>query len=163
MRFLAKSVTLGSFMDKCSKVGALYVATLKALALIHQHNHWTTKGNSFYGDHLLFERLYDSTLENLDLAAEKFIGVFGDQCLSYDLQTELLAKVLSKYKNLEGSPVRMSLAAEKDFLKFSKDAYNCFEDEGKLTLGLDDMIMSIASEREESVYLLQQSLDGNHE
>lgn len=150
-------------MDKCSKVGALYVATLKALALIHQHNHWTTKGNSFYGDHLLFERLYDSTLENLDLAAEKFIGVFGDQCLSYDLQTELLAKVLSKYKNLEGSPVQMSLAAEKDFLKFSKDAYNCFEDEGKLTLGLDDMIMSIASEREESVYLLQQSLDGNHE
>ncbi len=150
-------------MDKCSKVGALYVATLKALALIHQHNHWTTKGSSFYGDHLLFERLYKSTLENLDLAAEKFIGVFGDQCLSYDLQTELLAKVLSKYKNLEGSPAQMSLAAEKDLLKFSKDAYNCFEDEGKLTLGLDDMVMSIASEREEAVYLLQQSLDGNHE
>ena len=150
-------------MDKCSKVGALYVATLKALALIHQHNHWTTKGVSFYGDHLLFERLYKSTLENLDLAAEKFIGVFGDQCLNYDLQTELLSKVLLKYKNLEGSPVQMSLTAEKDFLKFSKDAYNCFEEEGKLTLGLDDMVMAIASNREEAVYLLQQSLDGKHE
>lgn len=150
-------------MDKCSKVGALYVATLKALALIHQHNHWTTKGLAFYGDHLLFERLYNSTLEDLDLAAEKFIGVFGDQCLNYDLQNELLHKVLLKYKNLEGSPIQMSLAAEKDFLKFSKDAYNCFEEEGKLTLGLDDMIMAIASNREESVYLLQQSLDGKHE
>lgn len=150
-------------MDKCSKVGALYVATLKALSLIHQHNHWTTKGVSFYGDHLLFERLYKSTLENLDLAAEKFIGVFGDQCLSYDLQAELLHKVQLKYRNLEGSPVQMSLQAEKDFLKFSKDAYNCFEEEGKLTLGLDDMVMSIASEREEAVYLLQQSLDGKHE
>lgn len=150
-------------MDKCSKVGALYVATLKALSLIHQHNHWTTKGIAFYGDHLLFERLYKSTLENLDLAAEKFIGVFGDQCLSYDLQVELLAKVMLKYKNLEGSPMRMSLQAEKDFLKFSKDAYNCFEEEGKLTLGLDDMVMAIASEREEAVYLLQQSLGEKHE
>lgn len=150
-------------MDKCSKVGALYVATLKALAIIHQHNHWTIKGHSFYGDHLLFERLYNSTLENLDLAAEKFIGVFGDQCLSYDLQADLLHKVQLKYSNLEGSPVQMSLEAEKDFLKLSKDAYNCFEDEGKLTLGLDDMIMAIASKREEAVYLLQQSLDGKHE
>ena len=150
-------------MDKCSKVGALYVATLKALALIHQHNHWTTNGLSFYGDHLLFERLYKSTLENLDLAAEKFIGVFGDQCLDYDLQADLLHKVLLKYKNLEGSPIRMSLEAEKDFLKFSKDAYNCFEEEGRLTLGLDDMVMAIASEREGAVYLLQQSLDGKHE
>lgn len=150
-------------MDKCSKVGALYVATLKALSLIHQHNHWTTKGASFYGEHLLFERLYKSTLENLDLAAEKFIGVFGDQCLGYDLQAALLNKVLLKYRNLEGSPAQMSLEAEKDFLKFSKDAYNCFEEEGKLTLGLDDMVMAIASAREEAVYLLQQSLDGKHE
>jgi hypothetical protein len=118
---------------------------------------------SFYGDHLLFERLYKSTLENLDLAAEKFIGVLGDQCLGYDLQAELLHKVLLKYKNLEGSPIQMSLEAEKDFLKFSKDAYNCFEEEGKLTLGLDDMVMAIASDHEGAVYLLQQSLDGKHE
>jgi len=145
-------------MDKCNKVAALYIASLKALSLIHQHNHWTTKGLAFYGDHLLFERLYKSVLENLDLAAEKFIGLMGDQCLDYDLQTELLNKCLSKYNNLEGSPVQMSLAAEKDFLKFSKDAYNCFEDEGRLTLGLDDMVMAIASDREGAVYLLQQTL-----
>ncbi len=147
-------------MDKCHKVAALYIASLKALALIHQHSHWTTKGATFYGDHLLFERLYDAALEDLDLAAEKFLGVFGDECLDYELQIELLAKVMSKYKNLESSPLEMSLKVEKDFLKFSKDAYDCFEEEGKLTLGLDDMIMAIASQREESVYLLQQALQG---
>lgn len=146
-------------MDKCCKIAGLYVATLKALALIHQHNHWTTRGNPFYANHLLFERLYNSTLENLDLAAEKFMGLFGDQSLNYDLQADLLHKVLLKYKNLEGSPVQMSLEAEKDFIQFSQVAYNTFEDEGKLTLGLDDMIMAIASKREEAVYLLQQTLD----
>lgn len=148
-------------MEKCFKVAALYVATLKALAIIHQHNHWTTKGVMFYGDHLLFERLYAGTLENLDLAAEKFIGVFGDECLNYDLQVDLLHKVLLKYKNLEGSPAEMSLAAEKDFLKFSQEAYSAIDEDGKMTLGLDDMIMSISSKREESVYLLQQTLKGS--
>lgn len=150
-------------MDKCSKVGALYVATLKAMTLIHQHSHWTTKGSNFYGEHLLFMRIYESAQEDLDLAAEKFMGVFGNQCLEYDMQTDLLHKVLLKYSNLEGSPAQMSLEVEQDFIKFSKEAYNCFEDEGKLTLGLDDMIMAIASKREEAVYLLQQNLDGKHE
>ena len=145
-------------MDKCHKVAALYIATLKALALIHQHNHWTTKGSNFYGDHLLFERLYNSALEDLDLAAEKFLGLFGDDCLGYDMQVELLNKVMTKYNNLEGSALEMSLKVEKDFIKFSQDAYKCFEEEGHLTLGLDDMIMAIASQREESVYLLQQAL-----
>jgi len=149
-------------MDKCSKVAALYVATLKAIALIHQHNHWTTKGMAFYGDHLLFERLYNSTLKDVDLAAEKFIGLMGDSVLDYDTQNDLLHKVLSKYSKLEGSPVEMSLAVEKDFIKFSREAYDCFEEEGKLSLGLDDMIMAIASQREESVYLLQQSLKDLH-
>lgn len=147
-------------MDKSNKVAAMYIATLKAMAIVHQHNHWTTRGSDFYGDHLLLERLYDSTLKDLDLAAEKFVGLFGDEVLNYDLQVDLLSKVLMKYSRLEGSPVEMSLAIEKDFLKFSGDAYNSFDEEGKLSLGLDDMIMSIASQREESVYLLQQVLKG---
>lgn len=150
-------------MDKCGKVAALYIASLKGIALIHQHSHWTTKGIAFYGDHLLFERLYNSALEDLDLAAEKFIGLLGDECLDYDMQTDLVSKVLGKYSNLEGSPLEMSLAVEKDFIKFSKDTYNCFEEDGRMTLGLDDMIMAISSSREESVYLLQQALKGSNE
>jgi hypothetical protein len=53
----------------------------------------------------------------------------------------------------------MSLEIEKEFLKFSSVAYDRFEAAGHLTLGLDDMIMAIASSREEAVYLLQQTLD----
>jgi len=148
-------------MDKCSKVAALYIALLKTMAIIHQHSHWTTKGSMFYGDHLLFARLYESAQENLDTAAEKFLGLFGDSVLDYDLQNQLLNKTLSKYSDLEGSPAQMSMAIEKDFLKFSQEAFECFEREDTMTLGLDDMIMAIASQREESIYLLQQSLKGS--
>lgn len=147
-------------MDKCSKVAALYVATLKAMTLIHQHSHWTTGGRIFYGDHLLFMRIYESAQENLDQAAEKFIGLQFEGVMDYDYQNELLSKVLSKYSKLDGSPLEMSLAIEKEFVAFSKGAYECFEAEGKMTLGLDDMIMAIANKREESIYLLQQTLKG---
>jgi DNA-binding ferritin-like protein len=150
-------------MDKTIKIAALYIASLKGMALIHQHSHWSTRGVAFYGDHLLFERLYNSALKDLDLAAEKFIGLLGDEVLDYDLQNELLHGVLQKYKNLEGSPLEMSLAMEKDFLKFSLQAYHAFEDADKLTLGMDDMLMAIASQREESVYLLQQALKGDQD
>jgi len=146
-------------MDKCCKIAALYVATLRAVSIIHQNNHWTTKGSDFYGDHLLFERLYDSASENIDSAAEKFIGLFGTQCLDYNLHTHFLNKVLERYKNFKGYPEEKSLAIEKDFLKFSKEAYNCFEDSDEMTLGLDDVLCAIASKREESVYLLQQTLN----
>jgi len=147
-------------MEKCEKVAALYVATLKAVSLIHQHNHWTTNGETFYGDHLLFERLYKSSLDSLDGAAEKFIGIFGAQCLDYKLQTDLLGKILNKYSELEGSSAKMSLAVEKDLIKLSSDSYKCFEEEGHMTLGLDDFLMSTASKSEEAVYLLQQILEG---
>lgn len=146
-------------MDKCCKVASLYLASLRSLAIIHQHNHWTTKGENFYGDHLLFERLYDSAQKDMDMAAEKIIGIFGDECLNYDMQANLIHKILLKYKNLEGSPLEMSISVEKDFIKFSKEAYNCFEEEGRLTLGLDDMITAISSKREEAVYLLQQTIE----
>jgi len=144
-------------MNKSIKIAALFIASLKAIALIHQHNHWTNKSAVFFGNHLMFEKLYGTAQENLDEAAEKFVGLFGSEFLDYKTQTELLSKVLSKYTALEGKPVALSLAIEKDFIKFCDDAYDGFESEGSLTLGLDDMIMSIANSREEAVYHLQQT------
>lgn len=141
-------------MDKNVKVAALYVATLKAIYLIHQQNHWLTKGNDFYGDHLLFQRIYESAQEDVDGAAEKMVALFGDECLDYTLQADLLNKVLLKYSDLCDDPIACSLAIEQDFIKFSKVAYDHFEKEGVMTLGLDDFIMATASSREESVYLL---------
>ena len=32
---------------------------LKHLAAIHQNHHWTAIGDPYYGDHLLFQRLYE--------------------------------------------------------------------------------------------------------
>jgi len=148
-------------MDKSEKVCCLYVATLRSMALIHQHNHWTITGNgfySFYGNHLLLDKLYNSTLEDIDLAAEKFIGLFGSIVLNYNMQADFINKILLKYSKLEKLPIEMSAVVEKDFLKFSNNFYDLLKEENKLSLGTDDMIMSISSRHEENLYLLKQTL-----
>ena len=143
-------------MEKSVKVAALFVATLKSIYVIHQQNHWLSKGNDFYGNHLLFERIYGVAKEDVDLAAEKFVGLFGSDCLDYDLQAKMSFDVLKKYSS-EKDLLERSLKIETDFIKFCKDSYECFKDEDTLSLGLDDMIMSIASNHEGVVYLLKQA------
>ena len=100
--------------------------------------------------------LYLATLKAIDTTYKKIMGVFGKDCLNCDLQVQFFNLALLKYKNFEDSPVEMSLAIEKDFLTFSQFAYNCFEQEDRLTLGLDDMIFAISGKRESVAYLLQQ-------
>lgn len=142
-----------------SNVLNLFLATLRAIYLLHQFNHWTCKHNNFYGLHLLFERIYKSAQENADLAAEKFIGVFGPDTLDYEKQAELIAKILKLYKNMEDDPVKMSMTAEADFLKLSQKCYDILKNKSVMTMGLDDAIMSISSDREEAMYLLQQTAE----
>jgi DNA-binding ferritin-like protein len=136
---------------------ALYVAFLRSLYLINQHSHWTIKGDSFYGDHLLLQRLYESAQDNADHAAEKTIGLYGHNALPAMEQAEHIHKILSRYTLPE--PLSNSIEAEKDFLSLSKKIYNMLKQNDALTLGMDDMIMSIASDREEALYLLNQTVN----
>lgn len=133
---------------------SLYVAYLRALYQIHQNNHWRTKGNDFYGNHLLFQRLYEASQEMADGAAEKTIGVFGD----LNINSDKIAEIANKF-NSEENPVLSSLKAEKGFQALSRMVYDELEKAEALTLGLDDSIMANANTSETHCYLLQQALD----
>ena len=86
-------------MDKCQKMANMYVAMLRAIYNVHQNNHWLTEGDNFYGNHLLFQRIYESAQENADLAAEKFIGNLGRESVNQTLQAELIAKITKTVYN----------------------------------------------------------------
>jgi len=142
-------------MRTIEELANMYVAYLRAIYLTHQNSHWITKGQAFYGDHLLFERIYKSSSENADSAAERMIGLFGSDALDPQLQLQFIHKILEKSSG--DDPLDTSMKIEKQFLQFSQSFYDTMKKEGKLSLGLDDLIMSIASNREESVYLLGQT------
>lgn len=144
-------------MNSITDISCYYIALIRSVSMVHQNNHWRTKGSNFYSNHLLFERIYKSAAEDADLAAEKLIGLFDDDVLDLHMQAQMIGKTLEHFSH--GDPIQTSLEAEKKFLDYSQKFYNILnEDDGKLSLGLDDMLMSIASNREGAVYLLQQSL-----
>ena len=60
---------------------ATYTAFLRSLYLIHQNSHWLSKGHNFYGNHIMFQRLYESAQTNADKAAEKLIGLYGNAAI----------------------------------------------------------------------------------
>lgn len=134
-----------------------FVAFLRALYQIHQNAHWRTKGKEFYGNHLLFQRLYEGTQESVDSAAEKTIGLFGSLPDLQDLVKQLTLEFHGE--NFDGNWVEAALMAEKLFQKIAEETYHKIKDLKMMTLGLDDMIMNIASRHEVHIYLLQQTID----
>lgn len=154
VEFININLLFRGSMERIEELCCYYVALIRAVYLVHQNHHWVTKGDSFYGDHLLFERIYKGAAEDADLAAEKMIGLFGTEVLDLHLQAQMIGKTLEEFSS--GDPVGTSLEIEKKFIAFSEKFYKLLKQEDKMTLGLDDMLMSIASNREGAVYLLQQ-------
>ncbi len=133
-----------------------YIAFLRALYLIHQNSHWVMKGHNFYGNHIMLQRLYESAQSNADKAAEKVVGLYGSSSLDITEQASDIKKFMSRYA--DKNPLINSLNAEKDFLKAADKLYKMLKEANQLTLGTDDLLLSICSDREEAVYLLQQAL-----
>lgn len=142
-------------MERVEELCCYYISFLRSIALVHQNNHWLTKGKNFYGNHLMFEKLYSSAQEDVDTMAEKFVGIFNAECLDLGLQAKIMSKMLVKYS--DGDPVKSSLQIELDFLEFCETFYYKLKEEDQLTLGLDDAIMAVSSSREDAVYHLKQA------
>jgi DNA-binding ferritin-like protein len=139
--------------DKTCKLLSMYVIVLRSLYLIHQQNHWSTKG---YETHLLFQRLYEGVLEDVDAAAERTIGITGEL-----LYTGMENEISKKFQTLDKNALAYltsSINAEKEYQKVAKNLYNILKETDELTLGLDDMLMSQAGNGEERIYLLQQTI-----
>ena len=141
---------------------------LRALTLIHHSHHWLTKGGDFYGDHLLFERLYTETLEEVDQVGERAIGTGSPIAyLTPTAQAKQMAYLVSSLCNapltdsmhIDEGPnnlVRVSLEAEKKFIGCLERVTAQMETEGALSRGVDDLLAGIQDQHESHVYLLGQ-------
>ena len=133
------------------------ISLLQAVALVERNSHWKVKGS--YGDHIMFERAYTSAVEDVDKLSERCIGLFGNDVLDLRHQAQLIEKFLSSCTS--DNPLDNSIKIEEDFLKANKVFVKALEKEGKMTLGLEDLLPELSSHREESLYLLKQRKDAN--
>lgn len=141
---------------------------LKALTIIHQSHHWLTYGESYYADHLLFERLYDETVAEVDQVAEKAVGTGCPlDKMHPGMQSCVVAHIVKKYcgdgeTSGEGENptayLESSLLAEGQFLACVKQVVEVMKANGELTRGVDNMLAGIEDKHESHIYLLKQRL-----
>ena len=136
---------------------------LRYLAFVHQNHHWVTKGMPFYGDHLLFQRLYEGVTEDIDSVAEKAIGLGCTDNVDLNRHTLQLNKLVQNYGMTVTLPnpselARRSYTAEMNFLKVTAHLVEHLKECGLLTRGLDNLLAGIEDKHESSVYLLKQRI-----
>lgn len=137
------------------------LAALYALRILYHTSHWLASGPDSYSDHLLYERLYDgdpSIGDAIDVLAEKMVVMFGPQAVNPIQIYERVGPILSVAKGadkIQDLPPRY-LHLERELLASIDRARAALESEDRLSLGMDDTLASLSSEREQAVYLLTQ-------
>jgi DNA-binding ferritin-like protein len=152
--FFGIKIAAESMDEESCKILSAYVAFTRALYMLHQQNHWEAQA---YGDHLLFQRLYEDAQDLADDAAERTMGLCGD--IIFEGPEAIAKKFEARVKTLS-SLIKSSLEIERAFQDVNQNTYNVLKEKEMLTLGLDDLIMSQASQGEVHIYLLQQALKG---
>ena len=134
---------------------------LKFLSAVHQNHHWTCMGDPFYGDHLLFSRLYEAVDAEVDPVAEKAIGLGCTSNVNPQLMYMQVLRLLSGAGAASTIPqssdlAKKSLIAEMNFLKVIDSCKASLQEHGLLTNGIDNMLQGIADKHEGHIYLLKQ-------
>ena len=133
------------------------LACLRAQYWMYQQSHWQVMGDAYYGNHLLFERLYESVVKQVDTLAEKMVSGYGPEAVdALDLGGKF--EVWIKRWDLTSCLHKRGLQAEQDFQIAAQSVYETLGTQGVLTLGMDDFLMATANEHETNEYLLRQTL-----
>lgn len=141
-----------------AELAALLGAT-RGLSFVHQQNHWCSKGQNYYGDHLLFMRLYEATDKEIDPLAEKAVGLGTE---SFVMMTNLMPHTrafmgfVGDELNNPDDGYSSSLKAELLFAAIAEEVFKTLKTQGLLTPGLEQLIGTMMDVHEGHLYLLKQ-------
>lgn len=161
-----KAASLRAFLSKEAALPDLCLGHFRSLLahLLAQYHlfyqgHWLAAGTGFYSDHQLFERLYGNVRAEIDQLVERAVGMWGEEVVHNpgDLH-QVVAHLLGEWSVL---PVlEGACESEHQFQGKIKALYECLDENGKLTLGLEDLLSAMASKHEEHCYLLERRKGG---
>lgn len=120
---------------------------LVAASSIHQVNHWNSNGNSFYGDHLLYGRLYDEVQDGIDQVAEKLIGLDMEKFIDVK---EIATNVQQIVQSI--NPENSSVEIESLILQKISETLQGPD----VTPGMSNLLEDLHDTHEGFVYLLKQ-------
>jgi DNA-binding ferritin-like protein len=143
--------------DVAQRLLSHLLAALRAAQQSHWTMHWQVQGTSFYGDHQMFERLYEGLTEEIDTLAEKMVAGFGEGVVSLPEQMQWQAYLAHEWDKDDDLYYR-ALHIEQYLQKHFKQTYDALKRIDQMSLGLDDFLMSTANSHETNLYLLGQRI-----
>lgn len=135
------------------------LTVLRTAAFLHQTHHWQTSGPSYYGDHLLFDRLYKDSQPYIDQVAERAVGLGSAALVAPARQAQQITHIVGMVASPTtgaGSLVDASLKVESLVLSVVDEALSVLTASDSLTPGVDNLLQGVADLHETFVYLLQQ-------
>lgn len=135
---------------------AVWLGFLRALGMIHHSHHWQTMGSDFYGDHLLFERLYKAVQDEVDTVGEKIVGIDSPALTNYFAQMSHMKMFMSAVSDKTKPPMMVSLGSELVFIAAGEFISDRLKQDGLFTSGVANMMGDILDRHESHVYLLRQ-------
>lgn len=130
------------------------LANLQALYAAHQSAHWRSKGDNFYGDHLMYQRMYEAIQGEIDSVAERLIATTNDETIIDPAKMLAASTAALKTIVVAGDIASSMLIAEKTFLKHLCSIIEAMDQVGALSVGTENLLQGIADKHEEHIYLL---------
>lgn len=151
--------------SEAAELGIL-LAFVGAVASIHQTHHWQSKGDTFYSDHLLFQRLYEQMTDEIDSLGERCVGLGGEDAVDVCFQAQMKQSICDWICRLYSTPsdgynslIELSLSAEECLSAAIEITMAHMTTRGALTRGTDNMLTTLADNHESMQYLLRRSLN----
>jgi DNA-binding ferritin-like protein len=143
---------------------AIFIDLLRGLQMLYQTSHWQTSGPTYYGDHLLFERLYNALGEDIDALGEKSVGMGTERLVDYRHSLQNMQMFLdaaddmmtAANENPAQKHIARAMRAETAFLRAGESLMNMLEQKGMLTRGIENLLGGILDKHEGLLYLIKQ-------
>lgn len=124
---------------------------LLGLKLMHHAHHWQTYGTGFLSNHEMFAKFYEQTDKDLDVIAEKIVGMGKREDTNYFQLLKIAEEFLTKCSD-DKSIIVNSIVGEKTMMDLAKELAIIFGDSGEV--GLEQAIGNIVDIHETHMYML---------
>lgn len=129
------------------------LAILRASHHLYWTAHWQAKGNNFYDDHLLFERLYKGRLEEIDQVSEISVSLFGPGAVDAITTWEAARLVIDEFSRVD-CLICNFITLEKSFQELIGKVLPLAKAE-QPGGGVENLLTTVAQTHLQNEYLLQ--------
>lgn len=133
---------------------AVHVALEVEQMLFHAY-HWRSRGADYYGDHLLYQRLYEARAEEIDRIGEVLMALGGPSAVSPVTTLTGMLDLTNRAERLMATDAQRAVTLVEETLHRINDANNLLGKDA-YALAVNNALAGIADKHLEALYLLRQ-------